>query len=1068
MEEIRSGTISFKTRKYSYTRILFWMLNHPKAILGTFLLITIFLGLKIPGLSLRFSIYDLIIEKLPETRAYHRHLAAFGSEDVIRINFKTHNIYYPTVFNTIDQVAKALARISGVAEVISLPHIKKAIESSSPMNLDRFREVVEPMEVFKNYLISRNGKETSVILVLKNGTNQNDVIQQTTELLDKMKIGPAAYLSGMPFFNYFLGRLIHRDFFLIPLLIILISIITLFLLLQNVMSVVLIFTCVALAQIWTLGLMSLFNLPLSLFSFIALIFLLGIQTTYALNVVTNCMDAYNTTTTRAEAVRIGYSRAPLPLILSVITTLFGLTSFLFNPIHAINEFAIFIFIGMFIFLFLVFTFLPLVISIYPSPNRHDETVKTLKNSWPHRLTDLLSVKQRRRWYVVPTLITMATICLIGLIRLKVETNPLKIFEVKNRSLKIEDDIHQNFSKNFPICITLKAPNNKYILDPLNIKKIDNFQNFIESLPGISQTCSFADHIKLANYTLHGFKPQDYRIPKTPLGLENLNNSLRSILGNNASQTYISRDHSKANIVIFTKLANSNQLEQIRQAIENHAHKSAFLDFKINFTGIITAMSTSGAYLTYSQIKSIAITLLMVFGMLWFFLISLKVSLIAMLPILFPIIFTFGLTSWFGIKVNMFTSLTAAVAISLTVGNVIHYIVHYHYEFKKDLDYHRSKQTTIENIGTPIIYGTVCLGVGFSILFISTFKPFSMSGLMMVTTMVGIFIANLILLPMLLHKFELVTMWDLFRLKLGKSPDVNSPLFNGLASHQIRSILMAGTLQKLAPREVLFNKGDMSDTMYAIFSGGIDIINFHRFEDTAGVHEIQKMVNQLYSGDVVGEMGFFRSTRRSATAIAIENTELLQINWSMIRRLQWLYPLTAQKFFINLMGIICDRLENVTNTLCDQSLIDDLTGLFNKKGFIQLLETETNRAQRYRDELAICLIRLDLKGKISSTNAKTTEVMIRTVCQMLSSEIRRTDVLSRIDTNLFAMVAPKTSKSQAHVLCQRLDQVLHRNLLGFGSPTLKVRLMVTNLIRGNKETAMDFLDRSISRLHCAHE
>jgi diguanylate cyclase (GGDEF)-like protein len=1068
MEEIRSGTISFKSRKYSYPRILFWMLNHPKVILGALVLITILLGLKIPDLPLRFSIYDSIIEKLPETRAYHRHLAVFGSEDVIRITFKTHNIYYPTVFNTIDQVAKALARISGVAEVISLPHIKRSLESSSPMNLDRFKEVVEPMEVFKNYLIARNGKETAVILVLKNGANPNDVIQQTLELLDKMKIGSAAYLTGMPFFNYFLGSLIYRDFFLIPLLIILISVITLFLLLRNVMSVVLIFSCVALAQIWTLGLMSLFNLPFSLLSFIALIFLWSVQTTYALNVVTSCMDAYNATITRREAVRIGYSRVPLPLILSITTTLFGLTSFLFNPIHAINEFAVFILIGMLIFLFLVFTFLPLVISVYPFSNKPDEIVKTLKNSWPHRLTNLLSVKQRRRWYVVPILITLTTICLIGFIRFNVATNPLEIFEVKKRSLKIEDDIHQNVSKNFPISITLKAPDKQYFFDPLNIKKIDHFQSFIESLPGIRQTLSFADHVKLANYALHSFKPQDYRLPETPLELKNLNNSLTSVLGNNASQKYISHDYSKANIIIFTQLANSNQLEQIRQAIENHAHKSAFLDFKINFTGISAAMSTSGAYLTFSQIKSMAITLIMVFGMLWFFLISLKVSLIAMLPILFPIIFTFGLTSWFGIKLNMFTSLTAVVAIGLTVGNVIHYIVHYHYEFKKDLDYHRSIQTTIEKIGTPIIYGTVCLGVGFSVLFISTFKPFSMFGLMMVSTMVAIFITNLILLPMLLHKFELVTMWDLFRLKLGKSPDVDSPLFNGLASHQIRSILMAGTLQKLAPREVLFNKGDMSDTMYAIVSGGIDIINFHRFEDAAGVHEIQKMVNQLYSGDVVGEMGFFRSTRRSATAIAIENTELLQINWSMIRRLQWLYPLTAQKFFINLMGIICDRLENVTNTLCDQSLIDDLTGLFNKKGFMQLLETETNRAQRYRDELAICLISLDLKGKISSTNTKTTEVMIRTVCQMLASEIRRTDVLSRIDVNLFAMVAPKTSKPQAHVLCQRLDQVLHRNLLGFGSPTLKVRLMVTNLIRGNKETAMDFLERSISRLHCARE
>jgi diguanylate cyclase (GGDEF)-like protein len=1068
MEIIRSKAVGFNAQKYSYTRILSWMLNHPKTIFGTLALITIVLGLQIPHLILRFSIYDLIIEKTPETRSYHRHVISFGPDEIIRIVFKTHNIYYPTVFNKIDHVAKALARIPGVEEVISLPHMKRAIELSSSMNLDRFRQVADKIELFQNHLIFGNGKVTSVILILAKGVDRNAVVKQATELLKQEKIGTAAYMTGRPFFNHIFGRLIQREFFLFALLFFFLSALTLFLLQRNIASVVLIFSCIFLSLIWTLGLMALLELPLSLLTFIALMFLLGVQITYCLNVIAICTDAYKTATTNTEAVIIGFSRVPLPLILSVAITLFGLLSFLFNPIDVINEFGIFIYIGMLIFLFLIFTFLPVGLLIFPISDINTRFVKDSKTSWPHHLTNLISLKQNHRRFVVPVFFIITIICLVGIIRINIETNPLEIFKLKSRIVKKDNEIHQNFPKNFPIRIALKAPDNNFFLDPLNVKKIDHLQNFIESLPGVNQTLSFADYIKLSNYTINGFHPEDYSIPKDSLEMVKLADSSKNVLSKKALQTYMNPDFSKAHIVVFTQLTNSNQIDQICEAVWNHTDKSAFLDFKVDFTGIGMAISTGAVYLTYGQFKSLGLTLIMVFGILWFLLISLKVSMIAMVPIIFPIIFTFGLVCWFGMEITMFTNLIATIAVSLAVGNVMHYIVRYHCEFKKDLDYSRAMQVTIDSVGSPIIYGTVSVGVGFSILYFSNFIPFSVFGLMMILTMLATLFTNLLLLPIFLRKFELVTMWDLFRLKLGKSPDINSPLFNGLSTHQIRSILMAGTLQKLTPREVLFQKGDKSDTMYAIVSGSIDIINFHRYEDTSGVHEIQKVVNQLYSGDVVGEMGFFRSTRRSATAVAIENTELLQINWSIIRRLQWLYPLIAQKFFINLMGIICDRLEKMTNTLCDQSLIDDLTGLFNKKGFTQLLNTETRRAQRYHEELAICLICLDLKDKISSADPKTTKVMIRTVCQMLSSEIRRTDILSRIDANTFAMVAPKTSKSQANILCQRLNQVLHRNLLCFSTPNMEVRLAVTNLICDKKETAMDFLERGISKLQSAQE
>jgi hypothetical protein len=100
-------------------------------------------------------------------------------------------------------------------------------------------------------------------------------------------------------------------------------------------------------------------------------------------------------------------------------------------------------------------------------------------------------------------------------------------------------------------------------------------------------------------------------------------------------------------------------------------------------------------------------------------------------------------------------------------------------------------------------------------------------------------------------------------------------------------------------------------MYAIISGAVDVLDSVSDRETGRNVGNPVLINALKTGDVLGEMGFLRSVSRSATVVATEPTELLQINWKMMKRLQWLYPPTAHQFFLNLMSLICDRLDRLT-------------------------------------------------------------------------------------------------------------------------------------------------------------
>jgi signal transduction histidine kinase len=133
------------------------------------------------------------------------------------------------------------------------------------------------------------------------------------------------------------------------------------------------------------------------------------------------------------------------------------------------------------------------------------------------------------------------------------------------------------------------------------------------------------------------------------------------------------------------------------------------------------------------------------------------------PNLFPILVNFGLMGLLGIPLSVATSLIASVAIGLAVDDTIHYLVRYNSEFKKDLDKDRAMRETIMAVGRPIIFTSLTIGIGFSVLMFSHFQPTAIFGLLMVVTMFSALVGDMILLPTLMLHVELVTAWDLFKM-----------------------------------------------------------------------------------------------------------------------------------------------------------------------------------------------------------------------------------------------------------------------------------------------------------------
>ena len=97
----------------------------------------------------------------------------------------------------------------------------------------------------------------------------------------------------------------------------------------------------------------------------------------------------------------------------------------------------------------------------------------------------------------------------------------------------------------------------------------------------------------------------------------------------------------------------------------------------------------------------------------------------------------------------------------------------------------------------------------------------------------------------------------------------NPLFANLGAEALNKIATLCHTQHLAPREVLFQKGDSGDALYGIRRGQIRI-------ETGTASGGQLTLNFLGSGDLFGEIAALDGQPRTADATAEEPTELFVI------------------------------------------------------------------------------------------------------------------------------------------------------------------------------------------------
>ncbi|GAA5217281.1 GGDEF domain-containing protein [Corallincola platygyrae] len=127
---------------------------------------------------------------------------------------------------------------------------------------------------------------------------------------------------------------------------------------------------------------------------------------------------------------------------------------------------------------------------------------------------------------------------------------------------------------------------------------------------------------------------------------------------------------------------------------------------------------------------------------------------------------------------------------------------------------------------------------------------------------------------------------------------------------------------------------------------------------------------------------------------------------------------------NLLRMLClqqERRQLITE-LENMATTDALTGVSNRRAFIQCASEEINRSRRYEHPLSLLMIDIDHFKKVNDTfgHAMGDEV-IKQVAQMIERDCRHNDRLARFGGEEFAVLLPESEICLAELTAERIRQ-----------------------------------------------
>ncbi len=347
--------------------------------------------------------------------------------------------------------------------------------------------------------------------------------------------------------------------------------------------------------------------------------------------------------------------------------------------------------------------------------------------WLQPLLDRIpAFVERFRYLIAVIFFGGFIVCLYGATQVKIDSNLVELYSDDVPIGQAYDIVDDNMMGTGNMVIVVDTARSDGIMDPAVLSSMDRLQNRIEDRYSdyIIRTNSLADLVKDTHAIMQS--SEEYRtIPDSQIAVSQL---LYLFNSSNPEErrALVSDDFSKSHISVQLRNAGSEEykdfFDEIQKDINNEFNKltKTYPELKVQITGSFALMMRLADDISKNQFKSLAIAAVVISLLMMLTLGSLQAGVMSIVPNLIPATLAFGLMGLLGISLDTDTLMIAPLIIGIAVDDTIHFISHYRMSLAQNHNMKIALVETIKEVGQAVTFTTLILGCGFFMLTFSDY------------------------------------------------------------------------------------------------------------------------------------------------------------------------------------------------------------------------------------------------------------------------------------------------------------------------------------------------------------
>jgi len=672
------------------------------------------------------------------TDVYEKFRADFGSDEFLLVVIDGGDFFSPPVLDLMLDAAEEMESIPGVVSVRGIPTLYRDLFGGE--DPDALAEELTSTPFYRDLFISGDELLAGILVRVQPADDpaaRRRVVGSVREAFGPLvDAGREVRLVGSTALIVALDEVSESEARRTLPIALAGSLLMLALMLRSVRAMVVTGLCALISVVLTLGLAAVMGLSLNMVTTALAPLLWVLALSNSIHIMRRYQDL-RVDRPLGEALGEALGRTTRACSLAAITTAAGFASLTTAGMGPVRELGLLAAVGVLLSLAVNFTVAPLLVELLGVPpfRRH---LRSVGGRWSWGWRD-----HPRAVMAVTTVLVLAAVITIPSIR--VESDPVTFLPDDHPTTRAYRHLAARIGGFYTLEIVLGTPDAWYAPEIWPV--LDGLSGRIGASPAVSKVLSPVDVLRKLNHWENGFDPAAYHPPQTRGKAEEIL-AVAGDLGRDVLRELVLDDDRTVRLSVLV-----NEMEGRRFLALVDQARNALDDLPPGWSGLVTGqvlrLVDAQQTLVATQVRSLGLALVLVFGVIAAGLRSWRLTLTAALPNMVPILVAFALMSVLRLPLDIGTVMVASIALGIAVDNTVHVLENVRRRREEGMSTTEATEHTLRDIGPAMAATTATACAGFLALCTSDFVPIRAFGLLAAAAMIAALAADVLILPSIL-------------------------------------------------------------------------------------------------------------------------------------------------------------------------------------------------------------------------------------------------------------------------------------------------------------------------------